>query len=1047
LLFRYYLALLSASIIGLSHCDGADTHEKLIASVLQGFVCNPILGHLHGYSAALATHAVSIIQSLSVHNDLLLQSFSQIPVPQRHSLIRLLLCSASCPNLLQPNASSLPSVICLFLQDFLRTLTLSFHQSSILLGFVDFVSQDSSMLCPAVNFNWMTLFFKVFFMARDECTSLDSLFQASLCILSCIRKYMSFAKCNKNVYAFKLPSLFLLQSVILRLMTPMDFAMHPLAHEVSEHFRIIFEVASFPEDVTLTGASDDTKSNVLSPRPVTLVLKRPLCATEDSVCVELSVMIQEAINRLPSLCNSIFETLLRNSESMLLVQKKSYQSSASLERKFVGIINLGCTCYFNSITQQLFMLPGFAASVIAARVKADAPEDLETARQLTADVSTTAQSKSNTAACGILDNFRDIMIYLRHGSGNIYPKLFCDCFRFPDGSCILPDVQQDALEYFHILCDHLDNALKGGHDEKLLSRFFGGRSATQLICKGCPHRYERFEHFFTLQLAVFSNRANSVLGALQEFVAGELLEGDNQYFCSQCNKKVDTVKRTVLADLPDSIILGLKRFDFNYDTMQRIKLNVEVPFSQDLDMSPFCRENLGETPEDSEPATKRDPGYYQYALAGIVIHSGMADSGHYFSIIRDSEQTGLWHKFNDDTVTQLYDFDPKTFFGGQSSGKSVHANAYILVYNRKVPMFNHQYGQIASIENSVQLVKHTEKLSTHTMLVDSLKNRHLWQCFASSMHQLFLSSEDDRMETAYVDLLLKLNVCSALDTTETAAAFFLPLQASLSNPRKCYAILERFFARFEDAGTIDTELLQPFLDANSKRFPELPSFFTNAMKDIVSNAGACDISLFTADELLAYRNVIYGILKFYGNLSFRLYRFFPAENPADIEPITAQVAYAVQRCLHEALFRQGLENIALRYFFFKSQLSGENVDSNENFLLLRTCLTSAVFSHLSEEAPKLRSKRRAHLKSFVFESRFLACLNCLKLLSIFFLDQDHVPVQQLLANGAWDPCFSALFAREFFVSFLYCGPSPQPVHKNIMVFFYHMMTRLLPQVT
>ena len=101
-----------------------------------------------------------------------------------------------------------------------------------------------------------------------------------------------------------------------------------------------------------------------------------------------------------------------------------------------------------------------------------------------------------------------------------------------------------------------------------------------------------------MQLAVFSNRANSVLGALQEFVAGELLEGDNQYFCSECNKKVDTVKRTVLADLPDTIILGLKRFDFNYDTMQRVKLNVEVPFSHDLDMSPFCRENLGETPAE-----------------------------------------------------------------------------------------------------------------------------------------------------------------------------------------------------------------------------------------------------------------------------------------------------------------------------------------------------------------------------------------------------------------------------------------------------------------
>ena len=38
-----------------------------------------------------------------------------------------------------------------------------------------------------------------------------------------------------------------------------------------------------------------------------------------------------------------------------------------------------------------------------------------------------------------------------------------------------------------------------------------------------------------------------------------------------------------------------------------------------------------------------------YALGGVVIHLGIADAGHYYSLIRD-RQTGQWLEFNDTTV-------------------------------------------------------------------------------------------------------------------------------------------------------------------------------------------------------------------------------------------------------------------------------------------------------------------------------------------------------------------------------------------------------------
>lgn len=44
---------------------------------------------------------------------------------------------------------------------------------------------------------------------------------------------------------------------------------------------------------------------------------------------------------------------------------------------------------------------------------------------------------------------------------------------------------------------------------------------------------------------------NSVLEALSSFVEGDMLDGENAYFCEGCNKKVDTLKRTCIKVLPN----------------------------------------------------------------------------------------------------------------------------------------------------------------------------------------------------------------------------------------------------------------------------------------------------------------------------------------------------------------------------------------------------------------------------------------------------------------------------------------------------------------
>ena len=71
---------------------------------------------------------------------------------------------------------------------------------------------------------------------------------------------------------------------------------------------------------------------------------------------------------------------------------------------------------------------------------------------------------------------------------------------------------------------------------QVFQQTFGGSFLDQKICKGCDHTYEREEPYLSLSLPVKSKR--SLEESLKEFVKGDLLEGDNAYFCEKCDEKV-----------------------------------------------------------------------------------------------------------------------------------------------------------------------------------------------------------------------------------------------------------------------------------------------------------------------------------------------------------------------------------------------------------------------------------------------------------------------------------------------------------------------------
>jgi ubiquitin carboxyl-terminal hydrolase 9/24 len=105
-------------------------------------------------------------------------------------------------------------------------------------------------------------------------------------------------------------------------------------------------------------------------------------------------------------------------------------------------------------------------------------------------------------------------------------------------------MQMDADEFFNNLMDKLDNQLKLSKLQHIITNVFQGELSNQLICEGCPHFSERSEDF--LSLGVTIKNKTSLEHALKEFIKGEVLDGDNAYYCEKCEKKVRCLKRACI---------------------------------------------------------------------------------------------------------------------------------------------------------------------------------------------------------------------------------------------------------------------------------------------------------------------------------------------------------------------------------------------------------------------------------------------------------------------------------------------------------------------
>lgn len=132
--------------------------------------------------------------------------------------------------------------------------------------------------------------------------------------------------------------------------------------------------------------------------------------------------------------------------------------------------------------------------------------------------------------------------------------------------------------------------------------------------------------------------------ALDSFIGGELLEGESAYVCNECKKKVRALKRTSIKRISPTLIIHLKRFEYVVERQAHRKLSDYFEFPMNLNILPYTKEGIASSEKGVSDDIK-DPSHYQYQLAGVLVHSGHADSGHYYSFIKERNSNGKKKKF------------------------------------------------------------------------------------------------------------------------------------------------------------------------------------------------------------------------------------------------------------------------------------------------------------------------------------------------------------------------------------------------------------------
>ena len=332
----------------------------------------------------------------------------------------------------------------------------------------------------------------------------------------------------------------------------------------------------------------------------------------------------------------------------------------SINKPF-GLINLGNTCYMNSVLQTLFSCIDFNDSLFNQKLKKNTlTNGYKTIIRIMIQRHKENSKIKKLKLTNFINTFRTEFSHVSFHQQDAHEAMGYLLSKFH--TCLIEDFSpqlfkevMEGMRYNKKIKNECARQVLTMYknDYSLINKFFYGQMCNIIKCLKCNHEVNRVEVFKGFELCI--ENTDNLQDALKEHMIHEHLEG---YKCDKCKKRDNCNKQLILLNTPQFMVVTLKRFTMNWTTNQFSKNDKHMDFPIYLHFKDYLlQDNINKKVDDTS----------LYKLNSIINHSGHSNGGHYYSI---NNINNKWFLCDDDSVVEIKEEDIFT------------TDAYVLLYEK-----------------------------------------------------------------------------------------------------------------------------------------------------------------------------------------------------------------------------------------------------------------------------------------------------------------------------------------------------------------------------